>query len=229
MDRDALKREAAEAAVAMVESGMVVGLGTGSTAAHAIAALCRRVRAGLDIVGIPTSERSARQALEGGMRLTDFAHHTQVDITIDGADEIAEDTLDLVKGLGGALLREKIVAASSGRLVIIADDSKVVPRLGGTARVPVEVIPFGWETTAARIARLGTQPVLRHGDDGQPFRTDGGNLILDCAFGQLADAGATERALAQTVGVVDSGLFIGMASCALVAGAGGVRRLDRAR
>jgi ribose 5-phosphate isomerase A len=227
MDRDRQKQDAAEAAVALVQDGMVVGLGTGSTAAFAIAALIRRVREGLKIVAIPTSERSAQQARDGGIELTDFARHPRVDLTIDGADEIARGSLDLVKGLGGALLREKIVAASSHRLVIIADETKLVDRLGGTASVPVEVVAFGWESTAARVAALGVTPVLRRSPDGQPYRTDSGNLILDCRFGLLADAAAVERSLSHTVGVVDSGLFIGMADCALVATASGVQRLNR--
>lgn len=226
MDVDALKRAAAEAAVALVESGMAVGLGTGSTAAFAIAALIRRMREGLDIVAIPTSERSAAQAREGGLRLTDFSRHHRLDITIDGADEIARDSLDLVKGAGGALLREKIVAAASDRLVIVADDTKLVQRLGMTVRVPVEVVAFGWETTADRLARLA-EPRLRLGRDGQPFRTDGGNLILDCACGAIADAAALEAALARTIGVVESGLFVAMADVVLLAGPGGVVRLDR--
>ena len=225
-DVGALKRAAAEAAVALVESGMVVGLGTGSTAAFAIAALIRRMREGLDFVAIPTSESSARQAREGGLRLTDFSRHRRLDITIDGADEIARDTLDLVKGAGGALLREKIVAAASDRLVIVADDTKLVDRLGTTARVPVEVVSFGWETTAERVARLA-EPTLRRDREGQVFRTDGGNLILDCVCRAIADPAALEQALAQTIGVVESGLFIGMADVVLVAGAGGVTRLDR--
>jgi ribose 5-phosphate isomerase A len=227
MDRDRQKQAAAEAAAALVQDGMVVGLGTGSTAAFAIAALIRRVREGLRIVGIPTSERSAAQARDGGISLTDFAHRKRVDLTIDGADEVARGTLDLVKGLGGALMREKIVAAASDRLVIVADESKLVDRLGGSAAVPVEVVAFGWETTTARVAALGVQPVLRLGQDGQPYRTDGGNLILDCRFGLLADPAAIERALSATIGVVDSGLFIGMAECALVATASGVQRLER--
>jgi ribose 5-phosphate isomerase A len=227
MDRDRQKQEAAEAAAALVQDGMVVGLGTGSTATFAIAALIRRVRVGLRIVAIPTSERSARQARAGGIRLTDFAHHTRINLTIDGADEIARGSLDLVKGLGGALLREKLVAAASDRLVIVADETKLVDRLGGTAPVPVEVVTFGWETTAARVAALGVHPVLRLGEGGRPFHTDGGNLILDCRFGLLADPAALERSLSQTIGVVESGLFIGMAESALVATGSGVQRFDR--
>jgi len=158
-DRDTGKRQAAMAAVAMVEDGMVVGLGTGSTAAFAIDGLIARVRdEGLRIVGIPTSERSATQARQGGITLTDFASHPKVDLTIDGADEIARDSLDLIKGLGGALLREKIVAAASTRLVIIADEPKLVTSLGGTSPIPVEIVPFGWETTANRLTALGPTP-----------------------------------------------------------------------
>jgi ribose 5-phosphate isomerase A len=226
-ERDARKQEAALAAVAMVEDGMVVGLGTGSTAAFAIAGLIERVRGGLRIVGIPTSERSAAQARTGGIELSDFAYHTRLDLTIDGADEIARDTLDLVKGLGGALLREKIVAASSDRLVIIADEPKLVPGLGATVAVPIEVVGFGWETTSARLAKLGAKPTLRTAADGSVFRTDNGNLILDCAFGLIDDPAALEQALSGVVGVVETGLFIGMATTALVATAGGIVRLDR--
>jgi ribose 5-phosphate isomerase A len=227
-DRDARKREAAMAAVAMVEDGMVVGLGTGSTAAFAIDALIARVRDGLRIVGIPTSERSARQARDGGIELTDFAHHRKVDLTIDGADEIDRHSLDLIKGLGGALLREKIVATATGRLVIVADEPKLVPNLGNTVPVPVEVVPFGWETTATRLAMLGARPVLRATTDGGTFRTDGNNLILDCYFGPIANPSRLEQELSNTVGVVETGLFIGLATTVLVATSGGVLRFDRA-
>jgi ribose 5-phosphate isomerase A len=226
-DRDALKREAALAAVAMVEDGMVVGLGTGSTATFAIEALIERVRGGLRVAGIPTSERSAAQARAGGIELTDFAHHPRLDLTIDGADEIARDTLDLVKGAGGALLREKIVAAASDRLVIVADEPKLLSGLGATMAVPVEVVEFGWETTLVRLEALGARPVRRVSPDGAVFRTDGQNLILDCHFGTIADPVGLERALCGTIGVVEAGLFIGMATTALVATAGGVIRLDR--
>jgi ribose 5-phosphate isomerase A len=225
-DRDARKREAAMAAVTMVTDGMVVGLGTGSTAAFAIDGLIARVRGGLRITGIPTSERSATQARDGGIELTDFARHRRIDLTIDGADEIARGSLDLIKGLGGALLREKIVAAASDRLVIIADEPKLVATLGGTVPVPVEVVAFGWETTAARLAALGCRPVLRSGPDGV-FRTDGNNLIIDCHFSPIADPVRLEADLSSIVGVVETGLFIGMATTALVATPGGLLRLDR--
>jgi ribose 5-phosphate isomerase A len=227
MDPGALKRDAAGAAVTLVQSGMAVGLGTGSTAAHAIAALIRRVREeSLDIVAIATSERSAAQAREGGLQLTDFAHHRRLDLTIDGADEITRGTLHLLKGAGGALSREKIVASASDRLAIIADESKLMDQLGLVALVPVEVVRFGWKTTAERASRLA-EPRLRLAPDGQPYRTDGGNYILDCRCGAITDPAALESALARIVGVVESGLFIGMADVAFVAGPTGVARLDR--
>jgi ribose 5-phosphate isomerase A len=226
-DRDARKKEAAMAAVAMVEDGMVVGLGTGSTAAFAVDGLIERVRGGLRILGIPTSERTAKQARDGGITLTDFAHHPKLDLTIDGADEIARASLNLVKGLGGALLREKIVAAASKRLIIIADEPKLVPTLGDTVPVPVEIVPFGWETTAARLDELGANPILRKAQDGTTFRTDGGNLIVDCHFGPVPDPALLEAALSATIGVVETGLFIQMATTALVATSGGIVRLDR--
>lgn len=224
-DRDINKREAAEAAVALVQDGMAIGLGTGSTAYFAIEALIRRVREGLRIVAIPTSEKSATQARNGGIPLTTFADHPRLDLTIDGADEIELGTLNLIKGLGGALLREKIVAAASERLIIVADEPKLVNQLGATAPVPVEVVPFGWETTTARLRRLGTQPALRQDPSGQPFHTDGGNLILDCRFGSIADPAALDQSIGQTIGVVETGLFTGMAQMALVADATGIRRL----
>jgi ribose 5-phosphate isomerase A len=226
-NRDARKKEAALAAVALVEDGMVVGLGTGSTAAFAIDGLIERVReGGLRIVAIPTSERSAQQARAGGIELTDFTAHTKIDLTIDGADEIAEDSLDLIKGLGGALLREKIVAAASDRLVIIADEPKLVQRLGLTVPIPVEVVPFGWQTTAARLGALGCVPVPRTAGT-EPFHTDNGNMILDCQVNGIDDPAALERAMCSVVGVVETGLFLGMATTALVAKADGLRRIEK--
>jgi ribose 5-phosphate isomerase A len=225
MDRDAQKRTAAEAAAALVEDGMIVGLGTGSTARFAIETLVARVRDGLRIRGIPTSERSAAQARAGGIPLTSFAEHRRLDLTIDGADEIQAGTLNLIKGLGGALLREKIVAAASERLVIVADGRKLVERLGETVVVPVEVVPFGWETTRERLRRLGTDPQPRRDAAGQLFCTDGGNRILDCKFASIADPAGLEQAIGQVVGVVEVGLFIGMAKLALVSDDSGVRQL----
>ena len=229
MNRDAQRRAAAEAAAALVENDMVVGLGTGSTAAHFIDALIRRVREeNLRITAIPTSLRSDRQAREGGIPMASFATVRQIDLTVDGADQILRGSLDLVKGLGGALLREKIVASASKRLVIVADSSKLVDKLGGKIPVPVEVVKFGWESTASRIEALGGTPARRWPKDSdQPFQTDGGNYILDCTFGPLADPAELEKALSNTVGVVESGLFIGMADLAFVAGANGVETLIR--
>jgi ribose 5-phosphate isomerase A len=227
MSRDAQKRAAAQAAVALVQDGMVVGLGTGSTAAFAIDALAQRVSQGLRVLGVPTSARSAAQARDAGIPLTTLTEHRRVALTIDGADEVAERSLDLIKGLGGALLREKIVAMASDRLVIVADAAKLVEQLGASAPVPVEVVRFGWETTADRLAALGGNPVMRRDAKGRPYHTDGGNLILDCAFGSIADAAALERSLSGVVGLVETGLFIGMADVVLIAGDDGVRRLVR--
>ncbi|HET7879676.1 MAG TPA: ribose-5-phosphate isomerase RpiA [Acetobacteraceae bacterium] len=225
-DRDSHKRAAAEAAAGMVADGMIVGLGTGSTARFAIDALIRRVREGLSIRAIPTSERSAAQAREGGIPLTTFTEHRRIDVTIDGADEIETGTLNLIKGLGGALLREKIVAASSDRLIIVADGPKLVEHLGHTAPVPVEVVPFGWETTADRLRQLGTDPQPRRDAAGQLYCTDGGNRILDCRFAGIVDPAGLDRAIGQTVGVVETGLFIGIARLALVAADDGLQRIE---
>ena len=227
--RDALKRAAAEAAVELVQDGMVVGLGTGSTAAFAVEALARRHRQGLRFVGLPTSERTAAQAAAAGIPLTSFAEHRQVDLTIDGADEVERGTLNLIKGLGGALLREKIVAAASRRLAIIVDGAKLVDRLGTRAPVPVEVVAFGLEATRAALEALGASARLRRSPAGEPFVTDGGNRILDCSFGPIADPARLEERIGRVVGVVESGLFIGRADPVFVADAAGVHRLDSAR
>jgi ribose 5-phosphate isomerase A len=228
-ERDALKREAAEAAVELVQDGMVVGLGTGSTAAFAVEALARRHRQGLRFVGIPTSERTAAQAAAAGIPLTSFGEHCQIDLTIDGADEVERGTLNLIKGLGGALLREKIVAAASRRLAIIVDGAKLVDRLGTRAPVPVEVVAFGLEATRAALERLGASARLRLSSAGEPFVTDSGNHILDCSFGPIADPARLEERIRRIVGVVESGLFIGRADPVFVADAAGVHRLDSAR
>ncbi len=205
--------------------GMAVGLGTGSTAYFAIASLIARVRQGLRITAVPTSERSAAQAREGGIALIELAGGTRLDITIDGADAVAASSLDLVKGLGGALLREKMVAQASERLLIVVDGTKLVDRLGMNSPVPVEVVRFGWQATAARIARLGARPVLRQDADGAPFHTDGGNLILDCHMAPIADPPALDAALQAIVGVVETGLFIGRTDTVFVADPAGVRVL----
>jgi ribose 5-phosphate isomerase A len=216
-----LKATAAERAVDLLHDGMLVGLGSGSTAAFAVRAIAQR---GLKITGIATSENTAGLARSLGIPLRELAADTRIDLTIDGADEVEEGSLDLVKGRGGALLREKIVASATERLVIVADDSKVVKRLSAVERpIPVEVVPFGWVTTARRLEELGARSQRREG-----FVTDGGHYILDCLFPAMDDARQMARALDAVVGVVEHGLFIGMAAEAVVAGEAGVRVLRRA-
>ncbi len=229
-DRDALKRAVAEAAVELVQDGMVVGLGTGSTATFAVEALGRRHRQGLRFVGIPTSERTAAQAKEAGIPLSSFVEHRQIDLTIDGADEVERGTLNLVKGLGGALLREKIVASASRQLVIIVDDAKLVDRLGTHAPVPVEVVSFGMDVVRAALEVFAAEVRPRLSPAGGLFVTDGGNHILDCRFaGPIADPARLEDRIRRIVGVVESGLFIGRADPVFVADSRGVHRLDSAR
>ncbi|NHN85289.1 ribose-5-phosphate isomerase RpiA [Acetobacter musti] len=219
------KRQAAEFAAEMVQDGMVVGLGTGSTAVFLIEALGRRHREGLRFLAIPTSVATEKLAVSLGIPMTSFAEHERVDLTIDGADEIERGTLNLIKGLGGALLREKIVAAASEKLVIVADDSKLVDHLGEHCLLPVEVTPFGWESTARHLGRLGARISPRRTPAGQFFVSDGGNLILDCNFGAISSPAETERAVRSIVGVVDSGLFTGLASEAVTCGPEGLAHL----
>ncbi len=226
MSLDLQKRTAAAMAVELVEPGMLVGLGSGSTANHAIRLMGEKYRAGLMFTGVPTSLASAELARSYGIPLIDSPTATEIDLTIDGADEIGAADLSLIKGMGGALLWEKIVASNSKRVAIIADGTKLAPRLTGRVAIPVEVVPFGWQSTAARIARLGCQPVQRHLPDGAPFRTDSGNYILHCRMDDLSDPAAVEQALSMIVGVVETGLFIGLAHTALVAFAEEVRRYD---
>jgi len=225
INRDELKRAAALRAIEEVEDGMVIGLGTGSTAAFVVEGLALRVAQGLRVVGIPTSERTAAQARRLGISIATFAEHQRLDLTIDGADEVQLGTLDLVKGLGGALLREKIVAAASDRLVIVVDQEKLVEQLGEHTPVPVEVTPFGWQATAVSLARLGCAPERRYTVGEQPYVTDGGNFILDCRFGALADPRAVEKSIALTVGTVESGLFVARSSMVVVASLTGVEVL----
>jgi ribose 5-phosphate isomerase A len=228
-ERDALKRAAAAAAVALVEDGMVVGLGTGSTTAFAVEALAERYRQGLRFVGMATSERTAAQAAAAGIPLTSFAEHRQIDLTIDGADEVERGTLNLIKGLGGALLHEKIVAAASRRLAVIVDGAKLVDRLGTRTPVPVEVVAFGLESTRTALEVLGASVRLRLSPAGEPFATDSGNRILDCDFGPIADPARLEERIGRVVGVVESGLFISRAGPVFVAEPAGVQRLDSPR
>ncbi|GAJ27737.1 ribose-5-phosphate isomerase RpiA [Acidomonas methanolica] len=221
-----LKEEAARRAVTYVEDGMIVGLGTGSTARFMIAALGERVKnEGLRIEAIATSEASDVQARELGIPMTDFAAHSVFDIGIDGADEVERGTLELVKGLGGALLREKIVASACRRFVVIVDESKLVDRLGTHAPLPVEVVPWGWERAARLLAETGAQAAKPRMVRDKLFVTDNSNLILDCHYPGIDDPAALSRAILAITGVVDHGLFLGMTSEVLVAGTGGVQRL----
>lgn len=220
-DRDHLKRAAAERAVEFVESGMVLGLGTGSTAAFVIEHLAARVAQGLEVVAIPTSEHTAELARRLGIPLATFGEHRRIDLAIDGADEVERVSLNLIKGHGGALLREKIVAAASDRFIVVVDDEKLVDRLGEHAAVPVEVVQFGWQATAAALAKLGTRPELRQ-TEGRAFVTDGGNFILDCHCGPIADPRGMERLINMTVGVVENGLFVKRSSAVVVASESGV-------
>lgn len=225
-EEDQLKMAAAESAVAQVKSGMIVGLGSGTTAAFAVSALARKVREGLRIVGIPTSERTAAEARELGIPLSTLSDEPRVDITIDGADEVEEGSLNLIKGHGGALLREKIVATSSEKLVIVIHDSKLVKHLGASYPVPVEVVPFGWQTTARHLVDLGMKPSLRRNPDGEPYRSDGGNYILDCSFEPAVSVETLATQLDHVVGLVEHGFFIGLTAQVHVAGANGVRILN---
>ena len=223
MTQDQEKQLAAEASLKYVRDGQVLGLGTGSTATWAIRALGEKVRAGLKIRGIPTSQRSRELATELGIPLTTFDEVQQLDVTIDGADEF-DPNLNLIKGGGGALLREKIVASATRQVVIVTDSSKQVPVLGKFP-LPVEVIRFAQALVAKRIASLGATPTLRRDAQGKPYITDEGHHILDCAFGQIPNPAELDRTLNTIPGVVEHGLFVGMASVVIMAKAGAVIEL----
>ncbi len=207
------KRDAAERAVELVKSGMVVGLGTGSTAALAVEAISRKLASGKlkDILGIPTSRQTRELAHSLGIPLITLEERLAVDVTIDGADEVDPDG-NLIKGHGGALLWEKIVAVSSDTYVIIVDESKLVERLGVRCAVPVEVIPFGWATHVETVRTLGGDATLRTKGTGEPFLTDSGHYIVDCLFENgMDDPERVDRTLRDRPGVVETGLFLGMA------------------
>ena len=224
-----MKRLAGRDAARSVASGMRLGLGTGSTVAHFLEHLGMRIAHGelSGVVGVPTSVRTEEAARTLGIPFATLDELGTLDLTVDGADEV-DPGLDLIKGLGGALLREKMVAQASARMLVIVDDSKVVERLGERAPVPVEVVPFGHASHMAWLQGLGAEPRIRAGGNGGPYRTDNGNLILDCRFdGGIEDPAELEGRLAHRAGVVESGLFLGMACEVVVAGAGGVHRLER--
>jgi ribose 5-phosphate isomerase A len=220
------KRQAAERALEFVRSGMIVGLGTGTTAIYATRRLGKLLREGSlrDIVCVPTSRATAATAQELGIPLVSDELAQSIDVSIDGADEVSSD-LHLIKGGGGALLREKIVAESSRRRVFVVDDSKLSGRLGERKSVPVEVVQFGWWRQAEHLRALGGIVTLRLQPDGMPFVTDQGNSILDCAFGPIADPSALAVLIRARAGIVEHGLFIGLTSDLIVAGPTGVRHL----
>jgi ribose 5-phosphate isomerase A len=228
MNAEVQKRAAAARAVEFVRPGMRLGIGTGSTARHFIELLGERVRDGLDVVGVPTSDATRADAMRCGIRLTTLDETPELDLTVDGADEIGHD-LTLIKGGGGALLREKIVAAASARMVVIADESKWVETLGRFP-LPIEVNPFGLAATRRAIEAVigGSRSLtLRQTKDGHPFVTDGGHWILDAALGGIPEPSLLAERLVTIPGVVEHGLFIGLAQTAILAGSGGIRVIER--
>jgi ribose 5-phosphate isomerase A len=230
---DDLKRQAAARALEFVQDGMTLGLGTGSTAKHFVELLGERVRDGLNVIGVPTSEVTRTDAVRCGVRLTTLDEVDRLDLTVDGADEV-DPALNLIKGGGGALLREKIVAAASDRMIVIADDSKWVETLGRFP-LPIEVVPFGLAATQRAIAKsfgdcgVSGRMMMRKGLDGHAFVTDGGHWIVDAHLGRIVDAPRLAQSLAAIPGVVEHGLFIGLASTAMLAGAQGIRVVERER
>ena len=229
LELDRLKVAAANAAAALVEDGLVVGLGSGSTASLAVSILGRRVAEGLRIIGIPTSQQTEREARRLGIPLSTLAEHDRIDVTIDGADEVDVGRLNLLKGRGGALLREKIIASASDQLIIVIDETKLVDGLGVQGPMAVEVVPFAWHATARKLQGLGADLARRTTGEGQPFITDGGHYILECAFEAIDDPEQLQRQLDGTVGVVEHGLFFGLASRVIVGGARGDHVLQSTR
>ena len=223
---DAGKQEAAERALEYVEDGMTVGLGSGSTAELFLAALAGRVQDGLRIRGVPTSERVAGLARAAGVPLVGPEELPPIAVTVDGADEV-DRSFNMTKGRGGALLREKLVATASDLMVVVVDESKLVAALGERQAIPVNVVRFGWRQTAARIARLGCEPAVRLTESGTPFVTDDNNYVLDCRFGPIAQPARLAEEIKGLLGVVEHGLFIGIAGRVVVGGADGARIVDR--
>jgi len=223
-----LKKQAAERAVEFIESGTMVGLGHGSTAFFALQRIAALLKMGAlkDIIGVPCSLQVEEEARQLGIPLGTLDEHPVIDVTIDGADEV-DPNLDLIKGGGGALLREKIVAQASRREIIVVDESKLSPALGTRWPVPVEVIPFGWRSQISFLESLGASVSVRQTCDGKRFVTDQGNLILDCNFGPLQQPTLVARELSQRIGIVEHGLFLGLTTDVIVAGKDGVRHLTR--
>lgn len=226
-EQDRLKQAAADWSAEQLRDGMIVGLGSGSTAALAVDAIGKRVQQGLRIIGIPTSEQTAEQAQQLGIPLATLGDYQHIDMDIDGADEVELGTLNLIKGGGGNQLREKIVAKASKCFLVIVDQSKLVHRLGEKFKVPVEVAQFGWQATARALEKLSGRPSLRRTNAGEPFITDGGNYILDCAFGPISSPADLAQELDSVVGVLEHGLFIGMAGKVAIGAPDGIRVLSR--
>ncbi|MEW6542680.1 MAG: ribose-5-phosphate isomerase RpiA [Nitrospirota bacterium] len=227
---DDLKRMAAEASVQHVRDGQIVGLGTGSTARHMIKALGERVRKGLAIKGVPTSRETAELAAQAGIPLLELDGAWQIDVAIDGADQV-DPQLNLIKGGGGALLREKIVAAASRRLIVVVDESKLVPVLGNTFPLPIEVATFGWRSTAQQVeqaAGAGAKAQRRE-KNGEPFRTEAGHYILDLHLDRIAEPAALEARLNLIPGVVETGLFVGRTALLIVGTSRGVETRQASR
>ena len=220
MDKERLKRMAAEKVVEDVQSGAIVGLGTGSTVYHVLLALGEKVRNGLNFIGIATSKQTETISAQHRIPLSTLAEHTVIDLTIDGADEI-DANLNLIKGGGGALVREKIIAHASKRLVIVADESKIVPVLGTTFALPVEVLQFGWEATQTAINNICGKSTLRYSGE-RPFLSDNGNYILDCHFDAIRQPAQIELQLNNLPGVVENGLFVSRADMAIIGTTSGI-------
>ena len=227
MDKERLKRMAAEKAVKEVQSGTIVGLGTGSTVYHVLVALGKKARHGLNIVGIATSRQTEAISAEQGIPLSTLAERPVIDVTIDGADEI-DANLNLIKGGGGALVREKIVAHASKRLVIVADESKVAPVLGTTFALPVEILPFGWKATQTALNKICGKSTLRRSGD-KPFLSDNGNYILDCHFEAIRQPAEIELQINNLPGVVENGLFVNRADKAIIGTASGIEIQEKTR
>ena len=225
-----LKEQAAVRAVEFVKPGMVVGLGHGTTTIFAVRRIAELLQAGAlkNILGVPCSIQVEKEAQHVGIPLTTLEEHPVIDLTIDGADEV-DPNLDLIKGGGGALLREKIVAQASRREIIVVDESKLSPALGTRWAVPVEVVPFGWRTQALYLESLGADVNLRQDENKKTFTTDQGNLILDCQFGPLSQPAELAAKLNSRTGIVEHGLFLDLATDLIVAGAEGVRHIERTK
>jgi ribose 5-phosphate isomerase A len=223
------KHRAARAALEYVQSNSVIGIGTGSTADLFIRELGAALASGQlrDVKGVPTSNASERLARELGIPIVALKDHPALDIAVDGADEI-DPQLNMIKGLGGALLREKIIAQSAARMIVIADEGKLVPTLGTKSPLPVEVVAFSHEVLVAHLRRLGAEPTIRRCADGSIFTTDNGNYIYDCKFNRIDRPRELEQAIRARAGIVDTGLFLGIASVALIGTDDGVRKVERA-